>query len=340
MLQQQEQRKQQQHNISIIAPFAKSILSLPEEQREQAYQQSLPEIQRAGVDISKAPPKWDDNVGMSIMQAGGLKMDVIDAPVERIMPAGTNEKGQNMVVKRLYENNKIIEESAPYVKKEITREADVDASDYGAGGTKSNRFKLMDQRLTARKALYKQTKGIDDVINLVESPDFVGGFIGDSLSNINSLNQGIQNTLGLGSAMVNGKISEDLSESKQFSALRRKAINGDRYSALMIEMAYIKAKMVDPASKITDKDFSFAKRMLASGSDREGILATLKDSRKRGSETYNVNEKLTQKTHNWYEPQPYSEEKYRGLYGVAEPQQVTNDLQSISNEDLLKQLSQ
>jgi hypothetical protein len=150
----------------------------------------------------------------------------------------------------------------------------------------------------------------------------------------------MKNAFGIGSAMVDGNISPDLSDSKQFSALRRKAINGDRYSALKIELAYAKAKMVDPASKITDKDFDFASKMLASGSDKAGILATLKDNRKRGWETYNAEERLTKNRNDWYEPQIYSEEKYRGLYGMKEPSPVTPDLQSISNEDLLRQLSQ
>lgn len=129
---QQAQQQEQERQMIMMGRLAKGVLD--SENKPEAYKQARAQLPSFGVDTTKIPPEYAPEYDAGLMQMvemAGMELDKTDTPVKRTMPAGVNEKGQNMVVDRLYEGNQVTEESEPYVKKEITREATVEAKDYG-----------------------------------------------------------------------------------------------------------------------------------------------------------------------------------------------------------------
>lgn len=199
----------------------------------------------------------------------------------------------------------------------------------------TNKDKIMAERLEADKLIHRHVSGIDKLTQLVSSDNFRGGTLGDVSASVNSafaqFNQAIGNDTVLDE---NGRIDPDEFDLKneKLSELTKSAIVQGTYDAALIQMAYLKAKMVDPQSKITDKDFEFAKRMLAAGGDKRVILSILQEERDKSIKEYNVGETLTSRHYPGFYPKPrfFSEESYRQAFGVEEP--VVADQKRISSQ--------
>jgi len=118
----------QQQKVKGLAAVGKYLDQFPEEQRAAEF--SKVDMNQFGLPSVPADATYD-KVKPAIEQSKLMVYGEGETPTKRTMPAGTNEKGQNLAVDRLYQGSRVIEQSAPYVKKEITREATVDAGDYG-----------------------------------------------------------------------------------------------------------------------------------------------------------------------------------------------------------------
>lgn len=74
--QQKMQQAKQDQQLKIIAPFMKSILSLPDHKQKAAYEKAKPMIEQAsGQPIPLQFQDWNKEVGTAIMEAGELKLD-------------------------------------------------------------------------------------------------------------------------------------------------------------------------------------------------------------------------------------------------------------------------
>ena len=203
------------------------------------------------------------------------------------------------------------------------------------GLSKAGKNKIEVERMTNEKNLYGLVDGLDSIKDFVSSPEFIGGTSGDVVSIGNSLTNQFKQLTGVDKKWESIS-NEDLdSGNNNLTRLRKAAINGDRMSALQIELAYTLSKMVDPSSKVTDKDFDFAKRMLGTGADRTSIIATLKDMRKRHINKYNVSESLLQKNKG-VKPRLYDEDFYKKSYGREDKKEV--DYKLKSNKELFQEL--
>ena len=137
--------------------------------------------------------------------------------------------------------------------------------------------------------------GMEEVIKRVASDDFIGGTAGDAVSVINSFAQQTKQLMGLDSIIKNGEIDEtqlDLSP-KNMARFRRAAINDDRVDSAILELAYIKAKSLDPGGRLSDADVRFAEKMLRSGADKASLINLLRDNQKRAIRNYNERVKVT-----------------------------------------------
>lgn len=187
-------------------------------------------------------------------------------------------------------------------------------------GTSSQKGKLQAERTSAQTSLQHHVSGIDYLSKIISSDDFIGGNTAQVASALNSAAAQFRQVTGQDSILdAEGNIDQSQIDpnSKELSRLRKGAILSDSYDAALIEMAYIKAKQVDPSSKITDKDFAFARRMLQSGADKTSLLNILNRERKRSIEKYNEEENIIGSRYEGYKKALWSEDDYKK--GLSEP---------------------
>lgn len=304
-----EGRDARQDRVNQIAPYAKAVLTADPDERQQVYEQAKQQLTAMGIDMSQAPQAPDMANMAAVMEAGGLELD------EKFTEIYKN--GQPVSQKSSKSGRFVTHPEAPSKVIQGTPE------EFSIGD--KDLVKLTEKRRINEQTLYKSTHATNRLEKLVSSDQFIGGIAGDAVSMINSLTSQVEQMVGLDSIVDennNIRESEIDPSSKQFSSLRKKAIQNDAYSAALIEMAYVKAKLVDPASKITDKDFDFARKMLASGADKASIINTLRMQKKHSQENYNQEEKTAKGRFERYVPSLYSDEKYRDLYNVSPPIQL------------------
>jgi len=306
--QQQDQAMRQERTL-MVAQLAKAVLSAPDTEKQLVYDQSKQKLTEMGIDMSQAPQVPDEANLRTVMAAGGLELD---EQFKAIYKDGQPVSQQSTKSKRFFphpEAPRKVEEGGP--------------GSFSMGD--KDLVKLTEKRRITEQTLYKSIHALNRLEKIVANESFTGGIAGDAVSMINSLSSQAKQLMGLDSIIDennNIRESEIDPSSKQFSSLRKKAIQNDKYSAALIEQAYVIAKLVDPASKITDKDFDFAKKMLASGADKASIINTLRMQAKFSQENYNQQEKTAKGRFERYVPSLYSDEKYRSLYNVSAPVQL------------------
>ena len=290
--QQKMQMQQQEQQMKGVASLGKYLDTITDPaKKEQAFQAAIQKMPAMGM---RTPPPGSSYESMKgkIEQAKIQVYGEGDAPTKRTMPAGANNRGQNLVVDRLYQGTRVIEESKPYIKKEIERTGAVDVADYE---TKSTRDKAKLAGQDAEISVRNNIEGIGEVKNLVASPDFQGGLSGDIYSMANSVVQQYHQATGSKSLIdANGVLDESkLKLSKQsLSRFRRAAINDDRTESATLELAFILAKDLNEDGKISDADVRQAEKILGKGGDKDALLSTLSDVQKRMIRKYNNKAKV------------------------------------------------
>lgn len=96
------------------------------------------------------------------------------------MPVGVNERGQNLVEDRLYQGKRVIETSVPYVKKEITREAQVDPADYAREGYNPDAKTISDTERRNMGREFEISRLMDGLLE--DYNDEYSGFMSTNLS--------------------------------------------------------------------------------------------------------------------------------------------------------------
>ena len=284
-------RAQQMQDIKIIAPFAKAVLELPVEQRQAAYQQALPQIQEMGVNVSKAPPEWNEEFGTAIMNAGGLTLDIdkgkqINALVNgKVVGASVNEMGQ--IVDTV--TRKVIPGAIKAPNQQETGEPGS-----MSGGMIKDTAKDKDTRMAmdaeaGLRNLGKNVNRIKDTINA--SRDYTGGVSGTFIQLINSGQMQFDQILGRRDPLSDAKGNID---SKQLGNLskdnigwvRKAAIEGKRVDSAILELAFTHAKILNNSGKISDADIKYARDIIEGGADKATKIDSLNNLLERGYSNY------------------------------------------------------
>lgn len=337
--QSEQERAQQAHNLKIMAPLAKSVLTSPN--KPFAYKQAVVALQENGIDTAQYPPEYTpemDTTLEAVMNAGGLGYDP-GKPVNvlykgEVMNAIANEQG-----------NYIDEETGETLYGAIKAPTQTEAGapgEFAGDPSKSNQFKLQKERSDVEQSTYRNVAGLDTLTDIVASDDFQGGTAGAINSAVASAAAQFRQTFS-GDNILNedGSIDETQIDpkSKFMAKYRKRAINRASYEATIIELAYLKAKAVDPASKITDKDFEFARRMVAEGADKAVILNRLREERAKAIRNYDADEKRTARRFKraGYQASPWDEDRYRTHYGrPPAPTGTDQDADALADDILNK----
>ena len=328
--QQQEMRARGEEYAKTIAPILKQISDLPEDQRQPAYQQVLPqfkqEAQKFGLPVENISPAWDEQKAKMVVDRyfEPEKGKFVNAELNgKIVPAVETEEGE--LVDPQTREPLVGAIKAPNRQAQDTAE--------GFGLKDSTKSKIKQQRIEAEQDLYRHVSGLDYIGNLISSDEFVGGTMGDVISLANSAAAQVRQVTGADSIIKNGKVdtSQIDPDSEELSRLRKAAINQDSYEAALIELAYIKAKQVDPAAKITDKDFAFARKMLGAGADKASLLNVIKNERERAIQNFNKDEAILGRREQ-YQPVQWNEDIYRQTYGKQQNGENQDEIDSIVDE--------
>jgi len=312
--QQMLQQEQSNKGMAAAADYLDTIQD-PEEKKS-ALQQLIPQFQQK-FGIPNPPPNMQpEQIYTQLKQKQMLVNGTPEGKPVNVMYQG---RLQNAIVNS--QGNYVDEKTRKPLYGAVKAPTRQERGDIGTvtAGSGSNRFKLNDERRKVEEITIKTIKGNNEIAKLADDPNWVGGTAGDVIGVVNSISQQISNLSGVKPKSYSEiSIENDVSPKnrKEFSALRKKAMAGDRYAAAKIEMTYMNAKRVDPGSKITDKDFSFADKMLGSGGDKEIIKQILKDNNARAISAYNDGEKLTyERNKGWYKPMLLTDERQQEFFG-------------------------
>lgn len=293
-MQMAEQQQMQESGLkyaAYIAPLLKQISDLPEDQQQAAYSQVVPQLKQSAADMGlpaeNVSSQWDGKKADMIVKNfyKAPKGSFVNAELNgKIIPAIETEEG--VLIDPETRNPLVGAIKAP------TRQATGTLEDVTLTGSQAGKVKQT--RIEAQANLEKHIGGINYIKKIINSPDFVGGTAGDIISTANSVAAQFRQAAGVdpiikGNMVDSTQIAED---SKEMNRFRKSAIKKDSYDAAMIELAYVKAKAVDPAAKITDKDFAFAKKMLGTGADKASLLNTLNNEIQRSIQAFNQEEKV------------------------------------------------
>lgn len=305
-----------------LAGLAQYLDTLPEEQRPQAFEAAKPKFESQG--LPPLPPEVGyDQVKGRLERA---KLEVFGESEGKrrnallngkVIPAIENKKGELLST----ETGEHLKGATLAPSRQETAQVE------SFSGTDSQRGKIKKERVEAQVALEREVSGLDTLEKFVTSDDFVGGTAAQLYSSINSAAAQFRQTIGTDSVLQNGKLDESQidPDSKELARLRRSSILSDSYDAALIEMAYIKAKQVDPSSKITDKDFAFARKMLQSGADKVSLVNVLRNERKKAISNYNRNERITSERYKGYEPVVYQEAQKADTEVGSDPRSIAQD---------------
>jgi hypothetical protein len=172
----------------------------------------------------------------------------------------------------------------------------------GFGTPEQKRF---NQRVDAHINTVKGVDGMRELSKMLANPKTQIGWTGDIIQNVNSITGAWKQMTGDAESVVGSNGEIDLSkidpESHAMSWLQSRGARSGAYEAALFELAYVKAKAVGN-QRITDKDFEFAKKMLAGSGDKVAVLHNLELQIRRTVRNYNLDEKVFGDRHDKYKP--------------------------------------
>lgn len=162
------------------------------------------------------------------------------------------------------------------------------------GLTKSQAGKLQTGMIEDEIALRQNVANIEPIIDMISSDDFIGGTTGQALQLVNSAVQQFRQATGTDSVLQNGKLDEDkldISE-ENMTRFRRAAATGDRIDSAILELAFLRAKSLNPDGKISDADVRAAQKILGEGADKAARITLLRDLQDRMVRNYNISGRI------------------------------------------------
>jgi hypothetical protein len=318
-----------------IAPVLNDIIKLPEKQQSAAYVAKIPMLRQIaeqnGIQAQQISPVWNKD------QAGAVVQKYYEDPYEEGEAVNVVHNGKVRSGVEVSTGEYIDPQTRqPLVgaTKAPTKMESVTGTPEDFNMTDSHKSKMKQKRMEAEQALYREVAGLDYISSIIGKDSFVGGTMGELISLANSAAAQFRQTIGADSIIgPDGKvdISQIDPESNEISRLRKAAINKDSYEAALIELAYMKAKQVDPASKITDKDFAFARKMIGTGADKASLLAVIGSERERAIQNYNKDETLLSQREP-YSPVYWNDDNYRAIYGKQTDEEEKSEVDAIADQ--------
>lgn len=164
--------------------------------------------------------------------------------------------------------------------------------------TASQKGKLKVGGIEGETSLRQNVGEINNLIETVSSPDFIGGLTGASAQALNSASAQVTQLFG-GENFTNedGSINPRALEiSKETdSRLRRAAAKGDLANSQTLQLAFVLAKSLNPDGKISDADVRQAEAILGKSADPKIRKNLLEDVQRRLISNYNIQEKVKAK---------------------------------------------
>jgi len=139
-----------------------------------------------------------------------------------------------------------------------------------------------------------------DLVEYVSGDDYIGGITGDAVSRMNSFVAQARQSMNIDSVLTpDGKLDETKVQlnKENMDRFRRAAINDDRVDSAIMELAYIKAKSLDPGGRISDADVRFAEKMFRAGADKASMITLLRDNMRRITRAHNQKYLVNKKRH-------------------------------------------
>lgn len=333
MQQQRQKAELGQLYAKSVTPTMEAINKLPEYERQNAWEQAQPEVEKMQYQYGIAPSSG----------AGTWNQQGADVLISQ---HGTKPKGApvNVIYKGKL-TNAIVNEAGNYIDEQTRQPL------YGAvkapgrqetaavtGFKPSDVSKKEFQQLDREEDVYKLVNNLDTLKDFVVNPDYIGGTTGDVIAAGNSMVQQMKQLTGLGD--TGDKIAtDDLGPGSkgEYSRLRKASMLGDRKSALVIELAYNIAKSFDRGGRVTDADFRFASKLINGSADVQSTLMTIDDFRDRSIKNYNASDQLfSERTKR--QARGFTEKKYQTLYGrEPTPPAETGEQTKTFRQDLYKE---
>jgi len=267
------------------------------QKRTQALQALIPQFKQRGMPIPEGMPlsQVDAKLKQIQLQVNGTP----EAPTKRTFSAGVNDKGQNLVTDRLYQGNKVIEESKPYVKKEIDRTAQVDAYNYEGKGARDKQLIDFEDATTASLNVMDTST---EVINAIRTSPESAGFSGNVLSVINDSVQTVSNLVsvmrpdsaGDSVKITDGKKSKIVKKSSigdlygdELSGFRNSAIWSQELDSMLVNLGYQAAMAKGQTGRgLSDMDLKLNMREVGKVTDNVGVERLIRKFTKRTISAY------------------------------------------------------
>lgn len=325
MQQQQNQRAQQQQQIVMDKAYSKDVYDLmkgvdaaQDINKDDEFKKRIPELNRLQQRYHK--PVSDTETPWS--QQG---FDVLESEFGDLTgtPANVIYKGKLINAIKGPTGNYLDEKTRKPLYGAVKapgRQETAQVSGFSPSDVSKKEF----QQLDREEDIYKLTNNLDTLKSFIQSPDYLGGTTGDIVSAGNSFVQQMRQLTGLedtGGQIPTADIS--VGARPEYSRLRRAAINNDRKSALVIELAYNIAKSFDRGGRVTDADFKFASRLISGSADVKSTLLTIDDFMDRSIKNYNASDTLFSER-NKRKAHLFSQEKYQKMYNRKPKMQISD----------------
>ena len=168
--------------------------------------------------------------------------------------------------------------------------------------------KILEDMKNAETSTIQGVNSLEDLSKKFADPNYVGGVTGDIISAVDSGRSQIERLAGEGQSLLgaDGKINEEIlskalkGDNKFMSGFLKKAYIADSLEAQILELAYIKAKALDPTGKLSDADVRFASKMLGTTSRPEHRISMMREIQKRMVRQLNTSQKVLADYENQY----------------------------------------
>lgn len=195
----------------------------------------------------------------------------------------------------------------PVTRKQVPGAIKAPAKSLVATGTAADlrtKSQIGKEQVEAREAEIGLRQNVTDMNRLrdiVASEDFVGGTAGQVASLINSAAAQVRQVSGEDPVLRGKKLNKALfakgTSKETFGRFRKAAITADRFESAVLELAFLKAKSLNPDGKISDADVRAAEKILGKGADKASRLVLIDDIIKRTVEHFNIAGRVRSKEH-------------------------------------------
>lgn len=164
--------------------------------------------------------------------------------------------------------------------------------------TKSGMNKIKVDQMEAETAVKQNVANIQPIVDMIASDEFVGGTSGQVVQGVNSAVAQYRQLTGQDSVIgPGGEIDESEIEMSEETTnrFRRAAQTGDRIDSAILELAFLRAKSLNPDGKISDADVRAAEKILGTGADKSVRIQLLRDLQERMVRNYNIAQRVRAK---------------------------------------------